>query len=195
MDAGQAFFRERGMQMILGSLTGLGVGLIAELAGDLETAAQRQGEGIATLQRMHETGVLSTVAAERALVLHRLGRIEEAEAMIALAQETGAPNDIATQAGWRITAAMIAADAGRQQEAETLIGEAIGMAAPTDFLSLRGQVQEGLAHVEARAGRVDAWREALDRALHEYEQKGNLPWAQLVRDALAASPPQPVVRR
>jgi hypothetical protein len=108
-------------------------------------------------------------------------------------RETGAPSDIATQAGWRIPAALIAADSGRQDEAERLIGEAVERVDPTDFLLLRGQVQEGLAHVEARAGRRDAWRGALERALHEYEQKGVLPWARRVRDAIAAGPPQPVV--
>jgi class 3 adenylate cyclase len=193
-DAGLAFFRERGMRMIVGSQA-LGSGMIADLAGDLEQAADAQAKGIAILQAMHETGVVSTLAAERALVLYRLGRLGEAETAIALAQETGAPNDIATQAGWRIPAAMIAADAGRQQEAETLIGEAVELVAPTDFLSLRGQVQEGLARVQARAGQIDKWREALDRAVHEHEQKGNLPWAQRVRDAIAAGPPQPAVRR
>jgi class 3 adenylate cyclase len=193
-DAGTAFFRERGMRMLIGSQA-LSIGMIADLAGDLEAAAEAQREGIAILQSMEETGVLSTLAAQRALVLHRLGRRDEAKTAIALAKETGAPNDIATQAGWRIPAAMMAADDGRQDEADTLIREAVELVEPTDFLELRGQVQEGLAHIEACSGRIDEWRPALERALREHEQKGNLPWAQRVREAIAAGPSQPAVRR
>jgi len=190
--AGLEFFRDRGMQLIAGSTLGLDGGVIADLAGDLEASVEAREESSAILRSIHETGVLSTVAAQNALVLYRLGRYDGARSGIALAQETGAPVDIATQAGWRIPAAMMAADDGRLDEAQTLIREAVELLEPTDFLEMRGQVQEGIAHVEARVGRTNEWRAALERALQEHEQKGNLPWAQRVRDAIAAGPPQPV---
>jgi hypothetical protein len=128
----------------------------------------------------------------RANILYRLGRRQAVEAALRLAQETGAPNDIATQVDWRGAAAKLAADDGRLADAERLIGEAVELVEPTDFLELRGRAFEALAHVEARAGRPDRWRTALDRALAEHEQKGNLVAAGRVRDQLAAGPPEPV---
>ena len=111
------------------------------------------------------------------------------KAAIALAQQTGAPNDIATQAEWRYVAAMAAADDGRLEEAERLIGEAVEMVEPTDFLELRGDTFEALAHVEARAGRPDGWRAALERSLAEHERKANVVSAQHIRKLLAEGPP------
>ena len=114
------------------------------------------------------------------------------EAALQLAREAGAPNDIATQAAWRWVAAMAASDDGRLEEAARLAAEAVEMVEPTDYLQLRAGAFEALAHVEARAGQVDAWKTALERALAEHERKGNLVMAARVRDELAAGPPEPV---
>jgi len=116
------------------------------------------------------------------------------EAALDLARETGAPDDIATQAAWRGVAAMAASDDGRMEEAERLVAEAVEMVEPTDFLELRAGAFEALAHVEARAGRTNGWKTALERAQAEREGKGNLVMAARIRDQLAAGPPQPVAR-
>ena len=84
---------------------------------------------------------------------------------------------------------MAAADDGRLEEAERLIGEAVEMVEPTDFLELRGDTFEALAHVEARAGRPDGWRAALERALAEHERKANVVSAQHIRELLEQGPP------
>jgi hypothetical protein len=114
------------------------------------------------------------------------------EAAVRLAQETGALNDIATQADWRSAAAQLAADDGRRSDAERIIGEAIALVEPTDFLELRARAFEALARVEARAGRTDGWKAALGRALAEHDRKGNLVDARRVRELLASGPPEPV---
>ena len=145
--------------------------------------------GIAVLSDIGETGVLSTLAAMQAKALYLLGRRDEMEAAIALAQEAGAPNDIATQSEWRFVAAMAAADDGRREEAERLIHEAVELVEPTDFLELRGETFEALAHVEARAGRAEAWRTALERALAEHERKANVVSAEHIRKLLEEGPP------
>jgi tetratricopeptide (TPR) repeat protein len=185
------YLEERGLRMRVGG-SALRSGAVEELAGDLEAADRTYAEGIAILESLGETGVRSTLAAMRANILYRLGRRQDVEAALRLAQETGAPNDIATQVDWRGAAAKLAADDGRLADAERLIGEAVELVEPTDFLELRGRAFEALAHVEARAGRPDRWRTALDRALAEHEQKGNLVAAGRVRDQLAAGPPEPV---
>ena len=185
------YAEERGLRMRVGygALRG---GKVEELADDLEAADRTYAEGIAILHSLGETGVRSTLAAMRANILYRLGRRQEAEAAVRLAQETGAANDIATQVDWRGAAAKLAADDGRLADAERLVGEAVELVEPTDFLELRGRAFEALAYVDARAGRPDGWMAALDRALAEHERKGNLVAAGRVRNQLAAGPPEPV---
>jgi class 3 adenylate cyclase len=187
VDAARRFFEERGMLLRLGSIP-LSTGRIEMLAGYLEAAEAELSAGIELLQRVGETGVLSTLASFQAHVLYRLGRLEEMKAAISLAQKTGAPDDISTQAGWRLVAAMAAADEGAQREAETLIAEAVALIEPTDFLELRADVYEARAHVEAKAGRPEAWNAALLQALADHESKGNLVAAQRMRELIAKGP-------
>ena len=182
------YLTERGMRFRLGVIS-LSAGTVELLARDFGAAERELARGIAILREMGETGVLSTLAAMQALALYRLGRRDEMAAAIVLAQGAGAPNDIATQAQWRYVAAMAAADDGRLDEAERLIGEAIEMIGPTDYLELRGDTFEALAHVQARAGRTDAWKAALDRALAEHERKENVVSAQHIREQLERGPP------
>jgi tetratricopeptide (TPR) repeat protein len=184
----RAYVDERGLLVRRGGIA-LAAGWIELLAEDFEAAERALATGVAILSEIGETGVLSTLAAMQAKALFLLGRREEMEAAIALARESGAPNDIATQAEWRYVAAMAAAADGRLDEARRHIGEAVEMVEPTDFLELRGDTFEALAHVEARAGGTDAWKAALERALAEHEQKENLVSAQHVRKLLDQGPP------
>jgi len=187
----RAYLRERGMAMRVGD-SSLSVGYIEMLAGEDEVAHRDLSSGIAILHEMGETGVLSTLAAMDANALYHLGRRDEMEAAIQLARASGAPHDIATQAEWRWAAAMAAADDGRPGEAQRLIDEAVEMVEPTDFRELRGGTFEALAHVEARAGSVEGWKAALERALNEHVSKGNLVGEQQVRELLRGDPPGPV---
>jgi class 3 adenylate cyclase len=189
--AARAYLEERGLRMRAGDWS-LAGGTVEELAGDLEAAEGAFADGIGILQSLGETGVLSTLAGMHARVLLRLGRRQEAEDAVLLAQQTGAPTDIATQVEWRITAARLAADDGHHGEAERIVGEAVELVEPTDFLELRGGAFEALAHVEARAGHPDGWKAALERALAEHDRKGNLVAAGRVRELLAAGPPAAV---
>ena len=63
------------------------------------------------------------------------------------------------------------------------------MVEPTDFLELRGDTFEALAHVEDAPAGTDGWKSALERALAEHEQKENLVSAQHIRDLLEQGPP------
>jgi class 3 adenylate cyclase len=182
------YLYERGLIVRRGGVA-LAGGWIEFLAEDYQAAERELAAGIAVLSDIGETGVLSTLAAMQAKALYLLGRVDEMEPAIALAQHTGAPNDIATQAEWRYVAAMAAADDQRLEEAERLIGEAVEMVEPTDFLELRGDTFEALAHVEARAGRPEGWKAALHRSLAEHELKENLVSAQHICDLLEQGPP------
>jgi class 3 adenylate cyclase len=186
--ASRDYFAERGMVLVAGGGNRLAAAAIERLAGDDAAAERELTAGIETLQQIGETGVLSTLAALLADASYRLGRREQMEAAIRMAQETGAPDDIATQACWRWVAAMAAADDGQIDRARLIIAEAVALAEPTDFLELRADVFEALAHVEARAGHQDAWRAALERALAEHERKANLVDADRVAKLLHEGP-------
>ena len=179
----RTYIDERGLVVRRGGMA-LAGGSIELLAEDFEAAERELARGIAVLRDIGETGVLSTLAAMQAKALYLLGRRDEMEAAIRLARQTGAPTDIATQAEWRYVAAMAAADDGRLDEADHLIAEAVEMVEPTDFLELRGDTFEALAHVEGRAGRAEAWKSALERALAEHERKENLVGARHIRKLL-----------
>ncbi len=180
---GIAFLHERGLRGRVGGMA-LATGTIELLADDLVASVRAYTGGIEILAAVGETGVLSTLAAQRAMVQHRAGDADGAVASIELAREAGAGHDIATQAGWRLVGAMLAADRGDQDEADRLAGEALELTAPTDFLELRGQAREAAAHVHAVAGRTDEAQLALRSALAEYEAKEDIVDAERVRAAL-----------
>jgi class 3 adenylate cyclase len=187
LDKSGRYFEERGMRVTFGG-NALEGQIIERLAGDLEAADSAIATGIAVMQEMGETGVLSTLASVRADVLYELGREDEMQEAIDLARETGSPADISTQAGWRYVAAKAAADKGRMDEARMYVDEAVALIEETDFPEMRAWVFEALAHVEATAGQPAAWEAALQRALAEHEVKGNLVGAQRVKELLEKGP-------
>jgi class 3 adenylate cyclase/tetratricopeptide (TPR) repeat protein len=189
IDTGIAYVEERGLGRFRAALSWTRA-QVETIAGDLEAAELSLAEAIAVIQPKGETAVVSTQAAQRAIVLYRLGRVEEMEEAIRLAQETASATDIATQGYWRVAAGQRAADQGHHDEAQRLVGEALALVEPTDFPELRGQVFEAQAHVQARAGHAKQWRAALERALGEHERKGNLIDASRIRDLMAGPPPQ-----
>jgi tetratricopeptide (TPR) repeat protein len=177
------YFAERGLKLPMGGVA-MQAATVETLAGDLEAAHNELSSGIAILREIGEMGVLSTLAAEDAELLFRLGRLTEMEGALALARESGSQTDIATQAIWRWVSAMAAADEGRMEEARTLINEAIDLVEPTDFPEMRASAFEALAHVESRDGRPSAWKAAMERALLEHERKGNVVAAKRVQELL-----------
>ncbi|MEP6469455.1 MAG: hypothetical protein ABJC24_06750, partial [Chloroflexota bacterium] len=187
IEAGKRYVSERGLQLLLGGIA-FGSGTIETLAGDLEAAVREFALGIDALGPMGETGARSTLVALQAGVLYRLGRRDEMDAALQLSRDIGAPNDISTQAIWRTVAGMAAADDGHLDRAEELVDEAVALVEPTDFLEMRAEAFEALAHINARAGRMDGWTAALQRALAEHEQKANLVAAKRVRELLEQGP-------
>jgi class 3 adenylate cyclase/tetratricopeptide (TPR) repeat protein len=188
IQVGRTYLEERGLRLRLGTFCLISAG-VEELAGDLAAADRILAEGIGILGSLGETGVLSTAAAERSTILYHLGRRDEMEGALRLARENGSPTDIATQATWRMAASRSAADDGRHDEAARIVREAIDLVEPTDAPTLRGKAFEAMAHVEARAGHPPGWSAALDRALAEYDLKGNLVAQRRVREEIASGPP------
>jgi class 3 adenylate cyclase/tetratricopeptide (TPR) repeat protein len=157
---------------------------VEELAGNPEGVEQRMRRGIEVLRAAGETGYLSTSAVWLAEALYEQGRYEEALEATRLSEETAARDDVASQAGWRSVRAEIYAKQGRLEEAERLAREAVAISDRTDHLSMVGDCHLALATVLREAGkRAEAEAEA-GRALDAFERKGNVVWAQRVRQFL-----------
>ena len=92
----RAYLLDRGLVRAVGG-SSLPGGYMEMMAEDYEAAVREFSSGIKILQGIGETGVLSTLAALEAVAFYRLGRLDEMEAAVTLARESGSPNDIATQ--------------------------------------------------------------------------------------------------
>ncbi|HJS26044.1 MAG TPA: hypothetical protein VJ913_02835, partial [Actinomycetota bacterium] len=110
-----------------------------------------------------------------------LGRSTEA-AEIA---EVAASSAIAVERGLGLgVLARVRAAEGDAAEADRLIAEAVAIVEQTDFLFDRGTVFADQAEVLRLLGRADESRKALERALGEFERKGDLVSSGRVRALL-----------
>ena len=160
-------------------------GHIEMLAGDLETAEAFWRVSCQLLGELGEQSHLSTRLAELAQKsLYPQGKYEEAERFARLAEETGASDDIETQARWRGALAKVL---GRSDPdtAEILVREAIGLVEETDLLELHGDIFMDEAEVLRLIGRGDEARTVLEEALAVYERKGIVPEIGRVRGLLS----------
>ena len=151
--------------------------LIAMLAGDPVTAEKHLRLEYDFLYQMGERRYLATTAAKlaRAIAAQGQDRYDEAIRLIATGREAAAREDLLTQALSQGVLARILSDRGRHGEAENLARSAAALAAQTDFLSDRADIQLGLAHVLAALGRVSDAHAAIAHAIDLYQRKGNLP--------------------
>jgi class 3 adenylate cyclase/tetratricopeptide (TPR) repeat protein len=129
------------------------------IAAEIEVLAGRPNEAIAIfrwalgeLQEMGATSVMSTVAAFLADALADEGSIDDAIRYSQLSERHAADLDVATQVMWRVARA-------NATGAPQLAQEAVELAEPTDY-----------TYIKARALLAVGDR---DRAVREYERKGN----------------------
>ena len=156
-------------------------GPVELLAGDLAAAEAELRNDYEALDRLGERNFISTIAAMLADVVYRLGRDEEAEALVARSHEIAASDDVTTQFLWRQVCAKLRARQGAFREATTLADEAVALTLQSDDLISQANAQIDLAEVLAVAGRVTAADEARSRAIGLYEQKGDLVSAMAAR--------------
>jgi tetratricopeptide (TPR) repeat protein len=112
-------------------------GYLEFLAGDSAAREWLLREGYEQLSALGERGLLSTIAADLADALVDLGRLDEAEAMCAVAAEAGAEDDMATQVGVRLVRGRLAAARGTMDEALTFAASALTLADQGEFYDLR----------------------------------------------------------
>ena len=117
--------------------------------------------------------------------------LDEAEELTRLSEELAAPDDLASQIGWRSVRAKVLARRGELAEAVRMAMEAVEIAAGTDGIEWQADALVDLAEVLRLAGRRDEAALRLEEALRLYEAKGVVPAVERTRALLeeVAQPP------
>ena len=156
-------------------------GHVEEMAGDQEAAARSFREEYELHRRMGDEGHGSTSAAYLALALCRLGRFDEAEELATIARDTGADDDLATQASARSAQALVRSARGEPEEARRLAREAVDLYAGAQSPWFYGDSLMVLSEVSRAAGLPEEAADAARGALAAYERKGIEPGAASAR--------------
>jgi class 3 adenylate cyclase/tetratricopeptide (TPR) repeat protein len=153
--------------------------------GSAQRAYELLSEGHTALAETSETGYLSTLVSMRADAALELGRDDEALELADESERIAAPDDFDPHARARLVRARVLARRGDFETADALIREAAEIVDPTDYVILHLELAFARADVERLAGRHDAERRALERALEVAQAKGNLIAAERARSRLA----------
>ena len=148
--------------------------MVELLAGMPDAAEARLRAGYEQLTAMGEKALLADTAGMLARVLLDGGRLEEADAVCAVAQDAAADEDLTAQIVWRGARARLLATGGRLEEAETLAREGVRLAEDTDFLASRADALTDLGRVLAEAGREEEAEAVLAAASALYARKGDV---------------------
>ena len=181
--AGRSIYRELGLALDWAGSAMLS-GRVELLAGDPASAERELREGYDALERLGETGYLSTVVALLAEAVRAQGRLEEAVQLSEASEQASAPDDFDSQGAWRSVRAQALAGQGAVPEAERLARESVALLEPTDFLVNRAESHTSLAEVLRLAGRPKEAAAALDEALDLYQRKGDVVSAARTRALL-----------
>jgi class 3 adenylate cyclase/tetratricopeptide (TPR) repeat protein len=160
------------------------LGLMEEVLGEYERAAETMREPLDMLDRLGEKSFFSTLAGQYARVLALLGRLDEAEAFAQKGREASPIDDWASQISWREALALVEAQYGHLEEAEKLAREATALTEGVDYLPQMADAWSDLGSVLRLAGRKHEAAEALRQALSLREAKGDVVRAARVRDEL-----------
>jgi class 3 adenylate cyclase/tetratricopeptide (TPR) repeat protein len=179
-----AIVEELGMRVHLSGLA-MGFGWIELLAGTPDAAEPVLRRADALLEEIGEKSYRSTAAAVLAEVVYQQDRYVEAEELTRLSEELAAPDDLASQIGWRSVRAKALARRGQFAEADRLGLEAVEIAARTDGLDWQADALIDLAEVLRLAGRPDEAAARLQEALLLQEAKGVVPAVERTRALLA----------
>jgi class 3 adenylate cyclase/tetratricopeptide (TPR) repeat protein/thymidine kinase len=155
------------------------------LSGDPAAAERELRKSVDALQRLGETGYLSTLSAELAEALYAQGRYEEAEHYTRVSEDVSAPDDRASQSHWRSVRAKIFARRGEFLEAEALAREGLAVMAGTDYVDYRAALLVDLAEVLRLAGKANEAAPLLRDSIELCEARGNLVRERQARALLA----------
>ena len=170
---GRALLRDLGWGVNAAS-TGVDVGRVEWLAGDLVTAERELRGDLDFLAKCGETFFLSTMAAQLSSIVRELGDADDALSLSKTAQAAAAEDDTVSQILWRLARTALLARAGELTEAETLARQAVELSRSTETPIFQADSLIELASVLRLGGRVDEARTTLAEALAIYNDKGDL---------------------
>jgi DNA-binding SARP family transcriptional activator len=164
-------------------------GLVEELAGNLDAAAEEFERGCRVFDELGERSGLSTLACHAAQIYCDVRRYDEARRLSVIGEENATPDDLASQMLWRAARARCAAAAGALDEAEGLAREGVAVAERTDFIVMHATTLRSLAEVLLARGDQRGAAGAIRSALELYERKGNVVAAERTREMLLSLTP------
>jgi class 3 adenylate cyclase/predicted ATPase len=159
-------------------------GWVEFLVGDAAGRERVLRQGYDQLRAMGERGVLSTMAAELADALIDLDRIDEAEAVCAVAEEAGAEDDMDSQVRVRLVRGRLAEASGRSEEALASVAEALALADTGEFYDLRARSRLVYAQLLLDAGRLEEARSRADEVIDLAQVRGDVIFEARARDLI-----------
>jgi class 3 adenylate cyclase/tetratricopeptide (TPR) repeat protein len=175
---------ELGIEMIRLSES-MDLGHLELLAREPEAAEHVLREGWVELGKIGERGYRSTVGAMLGWALVELDRLDEAEQIVAEAEEIGSSDDFVTTMYVLTTRARIASRRGEHERAVALATEAVAVIEAGEYPTMHIESRLALGLVLIRAGRTAEAGEPLADALARAEAKGALVLADWARELLA----------
>jgi class 3 adenylate cyclase len=177
---------ELGLEVILASGVAHQAGYIELLAGDAAAAERALRPACEALERIGDWGHFAFLAPKLADALFVQGGNEaDALRLTELVERNATPGVADEDIGWRRVRSKLLASQGDIEEAERLAREATARAALTDLLDDHAHALADLAEVLRLGGRPQESADALEKAIHLHEQKGNVVAAETLRAVLA----------
>jgi tetratricopeptide (TPR) repeat protein len=163
------------------------LGYVESLAGDPVAREAVLRDGYEQLDAMGERGLLSTIAADLADALLDLGRIDEAAAECAIAEEAGAEDDVLTQVRVRLVRGRLAAARGDTDEALGSVASALALADEGEYYDLRTTSRLVFAQLLVDVGRIEEARARAQEVIDLARHRGDIVFEGRARDILESS--------
>jgi tetratricopeptide (TPR) repeat protein len=180
---GEAISEDRGLYFFVVNASS-NRGYVDFLAGDSAARELVLREGYEQLSAMGERDWLSTIAADLADALVDLGRLDEAEAMCAVAEEAGAEDDMLTQVGVRLVRGRLAAARGSLDEALVSVADALALADEGEYYHIRTGSRLVFAQLLLDAGRIEEARPRAQEVLDLARVRGDVVFEGRARDLM-----------
>ena len=165
---------DRGGGVLADALSIAGPARVELVAGRTEAAEELLRRDYDALTARDERYYRPLVAAVWAQALYELGRIDDADAAAAAADELASPDDVEAQAVWRSVRAKVHARRGERGAALALAEQAVVLLRTTDAPVMQADALLDLAEVHATFAAVDEAVEAAVEARLRYGLKGHV---------------------
>ncbi len=177
--------RERG-RLIFAAGVSHQYGVAELLAGEYERAEQLLRRSWDELGELGERGYRSTGGGLLGGTLARLGRLDEADAILDEAMSISTPDDWVTVAQVTSSRALVASARGEHDRACALAREAVELVDRHEYLSLQVHMRLEASDVLLAAGRGEEAQRVLGELIELAERKGSTAYVMLAEARLSA---------